>query len=127
LQSVEIPTLAGIGVADASSATPDGDELAEVQGAISADPAINAGIDNYVAHAMASPSKNDDAGLYPDGPDGQGFGASQGFAIGATAPEPVSWATMLAGMAAVGGVARRRRAAFAAAQSKPHSNGQTLV
>lgn len=119
LQSVEIATLAGIGVANASSATPDGDELAEIQGEYggvsSADPAINTGIDNYVAYAMTNPSKNYDAGLYPDGPGGQGFGAPQGFAIGATIPEPVSWTIMIAGMAGVGGVARRRRGAFAAA------------
>jgi hypothetical protein len=123
-QSEEIATLAAMGVADVTTNPSDGQVLAEIQGAIwqieyggivsassgSYDPtAINTDIANDVLFAIANPSSNYDAGLYPDGSGGQGFGTTQGFATGSIIPEPASWAIMIAGIGGVGGVVRGRR------------------
>jgi hypothetical protein len=128
LQSEEIATLADIGSVIANEVSPDTDKLTEIQGAIwqieyggvssvtgplANEAAIDAGIAYYVAYAGLHPSANYDLGVYPLGPNGQGFGTSQGFINGV--PEPASWAIMILGMAGIGGLARSRRGAFAPA------------
>ena len=114
--SGELGTLASIGAAIANSSNPDPVKLTAIAGAIwqleyntpvTGTPAENALIASYAAYAIAHPETGYAEGLYPVGPGGQGFGFSQGFAMGV--PEPAAWATMLLGFGGLGALVRRRR------------------
>jgi hypothetical protein len=123
--SGEIERLADIGDGLANAATPNTDEITAIQGAIwqieyggsvtatpGEDPIINTEIAQYVAYAEAHPAAGPAMGFYPLGPNGQGFGYSQGFTTGV--PEPAAWTMMLVGFGALGGALRRRRGLAAA-------------
>ena len=105
-----IQTLVDIGFGDYVHNAPNlGDNLTALQGAIwdieydatvtSSDSTINSLIGSYVTYGWDHPAAFSH-GLYPVGPDGQGFGASQGFVVGV--PEPSTWAMMLLGFAGLG-------------------------
>ncbi len=105
-----IQTLVNIGFGDYAHNVPNlGDNLTALQGAIwdieygaivtSSDGAINSLIGSYVTYGWDHPAAFS-YGLYPVGPNGQGFGSSQGFVVGV--PEASTWAMMLLGFAGLG-------------------------
>jgi hypothetical protein len=90
-----------------------GDSLTALQGAIwdieygatvvSTSNANNGDINNLIGQYVTYGWDHQAAfsyGLYPVGANGQGFGFSQGFVVGA--PEPSTWAMMLLGFAGLG-------------------------
>lgn len=131
--SGEIQTLASIGTGIANSASPDAAKLTAIQGAIweieygftpsqvVGTPQENGDIASYIAYAAAHPAAGYAPAIYPVGPDGQGFGFTQGFATGV--PEPTTWALLILGFAHLGVSLRRRAAALrlapALAKRKP--------
>ena len=111
----EIQALANLGLHDWKTNPGDGDTLAALQGAVwqleyggsvtSSSSAMNAMIAADVIWAGAHPASYAYA-LYPIGPDGQGFGGTQGFGPGV--PESSTWAMMLIGFAGLGYAAIRK-------------------
>jgi hypothetical protein len=120
--SGEIQTLASIGTGIANGASPNAEKLTAIQGAIweieygftpsqvTGTPQENGDIASYVAYAAAHPAPGYSQAVYPVGPDGQGFGFTQGFATGV--PEPTTWALLILGFAHLGVSLRRRAAAL---------------
>jgi hypothetical protein len=109
-----IQTLVDIGYGDYVHNAPNlGDSLTALQGAIwdieygatvvsTSNPNngdINNLIGQYLTYGWDHPAAFS-YGLYPVGPNGQGFGTSQGFVVGV--PEPSTWAMMLLGFAGLG-------------------------
>jgi len=119
--SGEIQTLADIGTGIANSASPDAEKLTAIQGAIweaeynftpsqvVGTPQENSDIASYLAYAQAHVASGYAPAVYPVGPDGQGFGFTQGFATGV--PEPTTWVMLLLGFAHLGVSLRVRAAA----------------
>ena len=109
-----IQTLVDIGYGDYVHHAPNlGDSLTALQGAIwdieygatvvSTSNANNGDINNLIGQYVTYGWDHQAAfsyGLYPVGANGQGFGTSQGFVVGA--PEPSTWAMMLLGFAGLG-------------------------
>ena len=126
--SEEIQTLASIGAGIANSASPDAEKLTAIQGAIweieygftssqvTGTPQENSDIAGDVAYAVAHPASGDANAIYPVGPDGQGFGYTQGFATGV--PEPTTWTMLILGFAHLGVSLRRRAAALRLAPAR---------
>ena len=120
--SGEIGALATLGSNIANSASPNALDLTAIQGAIwqieyPADTIVGSSAENtliaqYIAYAVAHPQTGYDQGFYPVGPNGQGFGSTQGFGMGV--PEPASWTMTLVGFGGLGALVRRRRAIAAA-------------
>ncbi|HLZ84084.1 MAG TPA: PEPxxWA-CTERM sorting domain-containing protein [Caulobacteraceae bacterium] len=121
--SGEIQTLAEIGTGIANSASPDAVKLTAIQGAIweveygftpsqvVGTPQENSDIAGYVAYAGNHPASGFADAIYPVGPEGEGFGVTQGFATGGV-PEPTTWAMLILGFAHLGVSLRRRAAAL---------------
>jgi hypothetical protein len=111
----EIQALANLGLHDWKTNPGNGDALAALQGAVwqieyggsvtSGNGIMDAMISADVLWAGANPASVAYA-LYPIGPDGQGFGVTQGFGPGI--PEPSTWAMMTLGFASLGYAAMRR-------------------
>ncbi len=111
----EIQALANVGARDWKTNPGDGNTLAALQGAVwqleyggtvtSGNSAMDAMISADVAWAEAHPASYAYA-LYPVGPDGKGFGATQGFGPGI--PEPTTWTMMALGFAGLGYAAFRK-------------------
>ena len=120
--SGEIQTLAEIGTGIANSASPDAVKLTAIQGAIweveygfspsqvVGTPQENGDIASYIAYAQNHVAPGFADAIYPVGPDGQGFGYTQGFATGV--PEPATWAMLILGFAHLGVGLRCRAAAL---------------
>jgi hypothetical protein len=126
--SGEIQGLANLGVwiardggAPTSWSNTTNTELTAIQGAIwqveygsinpsftvSGTAAENKLIGQYIADAVAYPASGYAAAIYPVGPNGQGFGYSQGFTP--AVPEISSWAMMLLGFGGLGFAGYHRR------------------
>lgn len=120
--SGEIQTLAEIGTGLANSGSPDAVKLTAIQGAIweieygytpsqvVGTPQENSDIAGYIAYAKDHVANGFAQAIYPVGPDGQGFGFSQGFATGV--PEPTVWTMLILGFAHLGVSLRCRAAAL---------------
>ena len=139
-QSAQIQTLVNIGSGLANAAAPDAEKLTAIAGAIweveygySASqvvgtPTENALIAQDIAYAQAHPATDYARGIYPVGPNGQGFGVTQGFSIASPGgqhagsggpdaqisanevPEPATWSMMIVGVGLLGAALRQRRA-----------------
>ena len=119
--SGEIETLADIGTGIANSGSPDAEKLTAIQGAIweaeynftpsqvVGTPEENNDIASYLAYAQTHVASGFAPAIYPVGPDGEGFGVTQGFATGV--PEPATWTTLILGFAHLGVSLRVRAAA----------------
>lgn len=137
--SGEIQTLAAIGTGIANSASPDALKLTAIQGAIweieygftpsqvVGTPQENSDIADYIAYAQTHVAKGYAQAIYPVGPEGQGFGYTQGFATGV--PEPAAWTMLILGFAHLGAGLRCRAAALrlAAARAKPRSRSRRPI
>lgn len=138
--SGEIQTLASIGTGIANSGSPDADKLTAIQGAIweieygftpsqvTITPGENTDITSYiasdVAYALAHPAQGNANAIYPVGPDGQGFGYTQGFATGV--PEPTTWTMLILGFCHLGASLRCRAAALRVATALAKRKPQTI-